>query len=406
MDNITPIWRVAHNFLALGGNADVSSPSSMNTNVVTVSQDQESLTRYGGQPLAYSTGQQGVSRFRMDSGGYLAYTTTAGVITGKDYRLVLGDPIADRTEWGKLLNDFLNDGTDTTFFQIGNELASSLQERGFTIARFGYESSLRLPFSLKGKYRRDVRRMVNRAQAEGVVVLELTASDRRRQGISDRDVKSMVRRWLATRIVHDGEFRFLARPLQLEDEFAVRKFYALHRGELCGIAVYDPLFREGRVVGYTESIARVSPRAPKGTRDLLLCTALSRFSEEGYELCSLGLSPLAPVPPNAVVAANAPRISRLADALLRVIYHALNEVAFNFKGTQFKKRRYVRPELGDAVEIRPVYLASPRRLSLVDAYNLALAMGVSPWRQILRLPACAARSGMRAVPALLGTLLH
>lgn len=363
----------------------------------------ELVRQYGSHPLAYSSLQEGLNYFTCDE-GYIAYSKVRGILPGGPYRMVLGDPVAEQSGWRSILHELIDDGEDTTFFQISETTARILKERGFHITPFGYEASVLFPFSMKGKYRSDVRRMFNRARAEGVSVRELNAEERRLAGISKHDIEKLVQRWLTTKVVHQGELKFLARPLRHGNESEVRKFYALHHGELCGISVYDPMYRAGEVFGYTESIVRAAPDAPKGTRDLLLCTALQHFNGEGLEKCSLGLSPLAPVPPN-VEGVNSLAISRIAAYQLRVIYHLLDDIAFNFKGTEFKKSRYVRSELGDKVEICPVFLASRRKVVFGDAYRLALAMGVSPWRQISRMPSVAARGSFRMLPALFGSLL-
>ncbi len=355
--------------------------------------------------MAYSTMQRRMLRITDSTGGYLSYVELRNGVSGNRHRMVLGEPIAEMHRWGDLVDEVLAGQVDTIFFQVGAEFAELMRSRGYRVAGFGYESSLRLPFSLRGKYRSEIRRMLNRAEASGVKVFELDSVGRLAAGIGTADIRRLVQEWLSTRVVRHGELRFLARPLEVADEPGVRKYYALAAGELCGLAVYDPLFRNGKTIGYTESIVRVGPEAPKGTRDLLLCTALNDFSREGYRICSLGLSPLAPLPEGAG-GLRAVTTCATSDATMRLLYHTLDRVAFNFKGTAFKKSRYVRPELEEAVQFRPVYIASRRRLMLVDAYLLAVAMGVSPWRQILHLPAVAAGSGIRAVPALISGLIR
>jgi lysylphosphatidylglycerol synthetase-like protein (DUF2156 family) len=101
-------------------------------------------------------------------------------------------------------------------------------------------------------------------------------------------------KWRRTRSVTKREIMFLVRPVVLEDEPDVRKFFTFDRdGQLKAFAFFDPIYEGGEVVGYLCSARRRLPEADCLVGYAQMRHAMESFQKEGKRYLFLGLSPLA-----------------------------------------------------------------------------------------------------------------
>jgi lysylphosphatidylglycerol synthetase-like protein (DUF2156 family) len=96
--------------------------------------------------------------------------------------------------------------------------------------------------------------------------------------------------WLERKL-NRRELDLLLRPLPDRDEPGVRKLFAFRGDELVGFVVLNPLYRDGRLVGFLSDLERYRPEL-RGVRDLALLEAARILRGEGLEVLSLGLAPL------------------------------------------------------------------------------------------------------------------
>ncbi len=109
-------------------------------------------------------------------------------------------------------------------------------------------------------------------------------------------VRHISTNWRNGRIVNRREMRFLNRPFEPELAPHMRRFLIIDPGGVpTAILDFDPIFRNGDVIGYTAAFKRkltgTTPHAEIG----LTKFATDRFREEGRSHVTFGLSPLAAI---------------------------------------------------------------------------------------------------------------
>ena len=111
-----------------------------------------------------------------------------------------------------------------------------------------------------------------------------------------QELEAVSVKWRQTRSVTKREIMFLVRPVVLEDEPDVRKFFTFnHDGQLKAFAFFDPVYEGGEVVGYLCSTGRRRlPEAASLVGYAQMRHAIkTAFSKRGKDSYFLGLSPLA-----------------------------------------------------------------------------------------------------------------
>jgi lysylphosphatidylglycerol synthetase-like protein (DUF2156 family) len=66
-------------------------------------------------------------------------------------------------------------------------------------------------------------------------------------------------------------------------------------GRLMAFAVFDPIYEDGRVVGYVTQHNRHIPQADRQVQQAIKCQAIELFRSEGKKTLFLGLSPFAEI---------------------------------------------------------------------------------------------------------------
>jgi len=231
------------------------------------------------------TFQPGLEHFG-DDGGFLSYKTVGRTA------LVLSNPVAAPDKRRALVNRFIEEKGDICFWQISRPVAEILASLGFSINEIGTESHINLAnynFAGPELAKRNLRRAYSRMLDRGYTTCECPAASLNLQELEAVSVK-----WRRTRLVKKREITFLVRPVVLEDELDVRKFFTFDRdGQLKAFAFFDPVYEGGEVVGYLCSTRRRLPET-----DLLvgygqMRYAMESFQQEGKRYLFLGLSPLA-----------------------------------------------------------------------------------------------------------------
>lgn len=313
------------------------------------------LGRHGRGCMAYSTLQPGLEYFIHDSLGYLAYLPLRHPLFAPGrLHVVIGDPIAAPADYEALLGAYLAapGAAATVFLEIGAAFADILARRGLPVNEMGIEWEIDLPTfdsDLHGPAFAHLRRWRNKARKDGVEVAEGRITD-----LDADELLALSRQWLQRKGGH--EFIGLNRPLLLENEPDARYFWATRDGRLLSLAIFDPLYRDGQVIGYLHNLSRTLAEAPHGTNDLIVLEAIHRFQAEGREVLSLGLSPFAEVE-------NGPYPHRAyLTGLFRFMFRHCPFI-YPFQGNYFHKDKY----RGRSFK---VYLAS------VPALNLYRVLGV------------------------------
>jgi lysylphosphatidylglycerol synthetase-like protein (DUF2156 family) len=198
------------------------------------------LRKYGNFALAYSAAfQSGLDYFGGEE-GFLAYKQVGGTA------FVLSDPLAPLSGWEDLIRRFVSERSDVCFWHASRPVAKLLERIGFRVNEMGTETRIELgAYSFDGPRKRNFRSALNRAACCSYTIAERSVTSLDRE-----ELRTVSERWRQTRGVKNREMTFLTRPAILDDEVDVRKFFTFdHKGNLQAFAFFDPIYKEGEVVG-------------------------------------------------------------------------------------------------------------------------------------------------------------
>jgi lysylphosphatidylglycerol synthetase-like protein (DUF2156 family) len=253
----------------------------------SVEQQQRRLAvarQFGTFTQAYSTAvQPGLAHF-WHGEAYLAYRRKWGVAC------VLADPVGPPELHEPLLREFVCEFRKKCFWQIGRPTAEILQRLGFWINEMGCDTRLELAgYDFAGKKKERLRHATNWLQKHGFDVREATFAD----DVTVEQVEALSEAWFRGRRSRKAVY-FFNRPPVFADEPDVRKFFLYSpEGGPVAFVFFDPIFRDGRVIGYSPSVKRRLPDAPLRAEEGIMKVAIEQFQREGLEQVMLGLSPLA-----------------------------------------------------------------------------------------------------------------
>lgn len=243
------------------------------------------LRSHGDFSLAYTTAVHDSLRYFGDETGYIAYK-----VKRKKYVLALGDPVAAPKNRERLIERFINQHRHTAFCQTSPSTAKILDRHGFYNNEMGVDSILYLPeYDFRGKHKKWLRTAEAWTQRRG-----FTAREETTDSVGLDQIESVSLAWRSSRIVKQREIRFLTRPLMITDEPGTRRFYFFDpEDRMLAFVFFDPLYREGKLIGFAASSKRRHPDAPVYAEQAIMKHAIEVFKNEGLEELRFGLSPLA-----------------------------------------------------------------------------------------------------------------
>lgn len=319
----------------------------------------ELLKLYGNFCLAYSTliNRPGLLNYFDDaeSDGYVAYAEKY------NRKYILANPVVHTDNLKRLLGNFLDycrqDRTRPVFSQTGYATVALLHERGFCINEMGVETQIDLTsFDLKGKKKAHLRRWRNSAMNAGIVV-----SERSLTTIDPNELKTLSDEWVKAK--GGKEDAFLVPPLHYEDKEDLRVFTGHLGDRLMGIVTFEPMYRNGKIIGYSQQHMRELNEAPNGNLDYITLVAFETFQKEGAEIVDIGMSPFYDVATNGFV------YSRILKSFFSFTYNSrLGNMFYSFKGNHFHKEKYRGVE-------HKIYYASPN-FSFLDIIGLGKVVGL------------------------------
>jgi lysylphosphatidylglycerol synthetase-like protein (DUF2156 family) len=306
---------------------------------VTADQRREHLLRHGDFALAYECAMEpGLSSFG-DRRGFIAYERKMG------HTFALGDPVADPATVDSLIHDFAGHLRGPTFVAIGQATAERLAARGFHVTHFGHDTVIDLAgHTFAGGAGKPIRYASSWIATNGMTVAEARFED-----FTQDSIRHLSRSWRQSRVNFRREVGFLNRRLQARSEEGVRTFFATDAaGVPVGFVVFDPVYRDGRILGYLASGKRRDPERSAYLDMGVMRHAIDVFKAEGREAVWLGLSPIADLHRGPF------RDSALLHKVMAGGYRSayVNNRIFNFAGIAAYKRRFRGREI-------PLYIASP-----------------------------------------------
>jgi lysylphosphatidylglycerol synthetase-like protein (DUF2156 family) len=278
------------------------------------------LKQFGSHAMSFSTLQPDMRYFDKPGIGYIAYARHWGM------RFALADPVCHPQHREVMIDEFLATYPDAVFVQVSKSVIDHLHRRhGYYGTQFGSESRVDLSgWSLRGGKKQIIRTAINQARNQGLEI---------RESGFDPETKRISQAWIRTRRCKNNEIRFLIRPMLIDYREGTRYFYAYHHGEAVGFVFFDPIYLNGKLVGYVPNISRSSANFKQGLWYALMAHAMEVFKAEGVTYIDLGLVPL-------MMADHVePQESRLLRGVMSVIRERM-DFLYNFKGLEFAKSRF------------------------------------------------------------------
>jgi len=320
------------------------------------------LKRYGHEALAYATLQEGMEYF-VDDDGYIAYTSVYHpVFARKTKRIVLSDPICAPEHYTRIVTSFLDHNPQAAFAVISEAFAGSLRGLGFKVNCLGYEPELAIQtYNTRGNWKDLdlIKRARNEAKREGIVIREEPGATLNKQGLAAVSAK-----WLSTKKVNDREIWIYARRPIFDAEEDVRKFVAYDKeGAVVGFVFYDPMYRDGKVFGYSANISRCDEQRFGRLATAVHMEAIEKFKAEGKEVLNLLLAPFVKLD-----------LGKYNDDFGAKLFFKLSarfgNRIYNFTGLSFHKSKYRGFE-------KPLYYASNSLLPSNDVYLAFLSADIT-----------------------------
>ena len=310
------------------------------------------VRRYGTNSNSYVLLEGPKSYFTSPNvDGFVAYQISAGIA------LIAGDPVCAPDDARRLIHDFCSAVMRPVgAYQVSPATLEAFRQEGFSDVQIGKEAVFALDqFTLCGGKMELVRAATNKARRAGVVVSEHHPFALGAEPIN-AELRQISREWLREK--GNQELGFVLGSLALERPSAKRYFIARSEngaGRIEGFIICEPIFRRS---GYYLDVTRRRSDAIRGTMELLTADILRRLREEGYEMASMGVAPLALLDDPDL--ADHPLLTRL----MRFVYQRVN-TNYDFKRLYRYKAKY-HPQVWE-----PRYFCfNQRRLSLNMLYAL------------------------------------
>ena len=218
--------------------------------------------------------------------GFLAYQVSGGIA------LIAGDPVCAPDQARRLIRDFTRAMMRPVgAYQVSPPTLEAFRAEGFGDVQIGKEAIFDLNcFTLAGGKMELVRAATNKARREGVVVSEHHPFAAGAAPLNE-ELNEISAAWLKCK--GNRELGFVLGSLGLERPSAKRYYIARSEkgtGRIEGFVVCEPIY--GRS-GYYLDVTRRRPDAVRGTMELLTAEILRLLREEGCQMASMGLAPLA-----------------------------------------------------------------------------------------------------------------
>ncbi|MGX5800907.1 phosphatidylglycerol lysyltransferase domain-containing protein [Bradyrhizobium sp. Arg314] len=284
------------------------------------------MRRHGDFSLAYSTAVQQKLSYFGDADGYIAFGTKMR------HHFALGDPVVDPADRPAYIKRFVEAAGGPWFVQVGAATAKVLAGLGYQVNRLGIDTSLLLPaHDFSGKRNETVRYSERWLTRKGFTLAE------DKDNMLLDEVGRLSDNWRGERIVKRWEMGFLNRRFADHLGTDMRRF-VLHspEGELTAILDFDPMFSDGKLIGYTTAFKRKQIGATPHAEIGLTKFAVDRFREEGISVVTLGLSPMVDIEPSGFAESDFWR-----GAFQRAYQSPwVNRSRFNLQGQAAFKRRF------------------------------------------------------------------
>lgn len=315
------------------------------------------IKKFGSYPGSFLHIQPKTEVFQIKGLGVLSFYKSQQRFF-KNRTIVFARPICSSENLHSLLEHFLKEHPEAIFIGIDLETAQTLQHFGYFFNQMGVEFNTDLTcfdINTHGAQYKKLRRYSKYAD-KGFSVVEKSFSQ-----INFSEIEAIESSWKSGK-KQDSELFLLTRPPTFADEPDVRNFFCYRGSQLVGYVIFDPIFKEGHVIGYTANILRSRlDITPTSFLDFTLVEAMHQFKRENLKIFSLGLSPLHGL-------SRYQNDSVLLRTLLKATYQWGNFL-YSFKNVASHKSMYSGTQI-------PLFVASQNRNFIGDFVHVLKATGL------------------------------
>ncbi|HEX6715690.1 MAG TPA: DUF2156 domain-containing protein [Pyrinomonadaceae bacterium] len=308
------------------------------------------VRRYGTSSNSYVLLEGPKSYFASPAvDGFLAYQLSGGTA------LIAGDPVCAPNRAARLIHDFAASVMRPVgAYQVSPAMLEAFRAEGFGDVQIGKEAIFDLNrFTLAGGMMELVRAATNKARRAGLIVSEHHPFAEGAEVINE-EIRAISHEWLKGK--GNRELGFVLGSLGLDQPSAKRYYITRSQngtGRIEGFVICEPIYGRN---GYYLDVTRRRPDAVRGTMELLTTEILRYLRDEGYDMASMGLAPLALLDDPDLM--DHPLLTRL----MRFVYQRAN-IQYDFKLLHRYKAKY-HPHVWE-----PRYFCfNQRRLSLGMVY--------------------------------------
>ncbi len=224
--------------------------------------------------------------FSDDGRGAVPYATAEGIA------VMAGDPLAAPTDAPQVMDQFMEwcrlHDLGVAGWQVRDTCLGMYERLGLQSLKIGEEAIIDLPaFALRGGAMQNVRTTLRHAEKAGVTVRFFTGT------VSDAALATQVHALSAAWVAGKGGREMGFSLGRWGDAYLADRLIAVAtdaEGQPLAFATFVPV--PGRQ-GWALDLMRRSPQSVAGTMELLLVRAIERLRDEGAQVLSLGLAPLA-----------------------------------------------------------------------------------------------------------------
>ena len=316
-------------------------------------------------PIAYQILNPGIQHWFSHEGDALI-----GYITCNRIRVVAGAPVCSPERINAVVDRFESEATRAKeavcYFHAGPRFAKVVRNsRGHSIAAIGALPYWN-PVGWDAILRRDasLRYQISRARHKGISASEMPAV----AAAESQELREIRQEWLNSK--HLPPLHFLIEP-DIFGELADRRlFVAIQKERIIAYLLCSPM--PNRRGWLFEQWAHAA-RAPLGTSELLVHTAMSTFAQEKFQEVTMGLAPLS----GAARAPGEPGPFWL-QGLFRFMRATANPL-YNFKGLEHYKYKF-RPHYSE-----PAYaVVNNSHFRPANVFAIARAFAGSPLQLFAR----------------------
>jgi phosphatidylglycerol lysyltransferase len=316
------------------------------------------LKAHEGSSLSWMTTWAGNSYWFSAAGeSFVAYRVIAGVA------LALGVPVGPRSDRESAFAEFANycrlKGWTPCFYFVPQDLRDYASSLGWGSVLVAHETVLPLhSLSFRGKKFQDIRTALNNAAKAGVRA-EWTTYAAAPLSVQAQ-IQALSEEWVADKKV--PEMGFTLGSLDELDDPEVRCLLAVDSHHTVhAVASWLPVYRNGRIVGWTLDFMRRRGNGFRAGIDFLIASAALSLKDEGCEFISLSGAPLARPPRDSLAAHASPDTSGGLDRLLDRL-GAMLEPVYGFRSLLAFKAKF-KPDY------RPMYMLFPDAAALPAIAN-------------------------------------